>query len=382
IAAILAGGNDDDDNEPPTEVERVIRSMLVPPLRSKDRSAHKLGSLNEANVRQVMSAVCQELGHDLVDCWDAGLLRCDQDQFLATSLDGFLTMRANDDMLRAMPPGRVPYKDEDGLFDGESGEDISEAGEDTKEEEDSEEEEAIEEEPRQVRGGGLLSSFGFGRKEDEGDKGSEDELDATSDGKKDGSIGNSEGEDDGDKGSEDELDATSDGKKDGSLDTPRSSSDRASSRCEDDDDGSEVVMSDGPPPRKHRNGGSPSPLHREDCSPSPVNTNPTFHCGLEVKTITNKKLKRKFDLVEQVCGRFSHCDFGDNNFKLLVWDPKYRTQLLHHATVVDLDYVLFVVANESTIRYATLVYIPEVKRNTYREILVGVFQRSLKWATL
>ncbi|EJK74639.1 hypothetical protein THAOC_03673 [Thalassiosira oceanica] len=48
--------------------------------------------------------------------------------------------------------------------------------------------------------------------------------------------------------------------------------------------------------------------------------------------------------------------------------------------VVDLDYVLFVVANESTIRYATLVYIPEVKRNTYREILVGVFQRSLKWA--
>ncbi|EJK70897.1 hypothetical protein THAOC_07709, partial [Thalassiosira oceanica] len=149
IAAILAGRNDDDDNEPPTEVERVIRSMLVPPLRSKDRSAHKLGSLNEANVRQVMSAVRQELGHDLVDCWDAGLLRCDQDQFLATSLDGFLTLRANDDMLRAMPPGRVPYKDEDGLFDSESGEDISEAGEDTKEEEDSEEEEAIEEEPRQ-----------------------------------------------------------------------------------------------------------------------------------------------------------------------------------------------------------------------------------------
>lgn len=141
-----------------------------------------------------------------------------------------------------------------------------------------------------------------------------------------------------------------------------------------------ITIPQGPPPRKHRKGSSPSPLHREDCSPSPVNTNPTFHCGLEVKTITNKRLKRKFDLVEQLCGRFSHCDFGDNNFKLLVWDPKYRTQLLHHATVVDLDYVLFVVANESTIRYATLVYIPEVKRNTYREILVGVFQRSLKWA--
>ncbi|EJK59620.1 hypothetical protein THAOC_20125 [Thalassiosira oceanica] len=101
---------------------------------------------------------------------------------------------------------------------------------------------------------------------------------------------------------EDELDTTSDGKKDGgsgdgdgSLDTPRSLSDRASSRCEDNDDGSEVVMSDGPPPRKHRKGSSPSPLQREDCSPSPVNTNPTFHCGLEVKTITNKRLKRKFD---------------------------------------------------------------------------------------
>ncbi|EJK70898.1 hypothetical protein THAOC_07708, partial [Thalassiosira oceanica] len=67
--------------------------------------------------------------------------------------------------------------------------------------------------------------------------------------KRSGSIGNSEGEDDGEKGSEDEL--ASDGKKDGSsgdgdgsLDTPRSLSDRASSRCEDNDDGSEVVMSD------------------------------------------------------------------------------------------------------------------------------------------
>ena len=97
IAAIQAGENVDD--EPPTELERVIKSMLVPPLRSKDRTPHKLGSLNEANVRQVLSSVAQELGHDLVDCWEAGLLRCDMDRFLATSLDGFLTLRENDDML-------------------------------------------------------------------------------------------------------------------------------------------------------------------------------------------------------------------------------------------------------------------------------------------
>ena len=108
--------------------------------------------------------------------------------------------------------------------------------------------------------------------------------------------------------------------------------------------------------------------------------NPTYHCGLEIKTITDKKLLRKFDMVQSVCGKFCHCQFGDNTFKTLVWDPEYRTQLLHHATVVNLDYVLFVVASETTIRYATLVYIPEEKRDTYRGILREIYERSLKWA--
>ena len=84
-------------------------------------------------------------------------------------------------------------------------------------------------------------------------------------------------------------------------------------------------------------------------------------------------------MVKSVCGQYSHCDFGDDDFKHLVWDPKYRTQLLHHATVVDLDCVMFVVASESTIQYATLVYIPDAKRHTYREILRGIFERSMKW---
>lgn len=264
------------------------------------------------------------------------MLRSDSDEFLATSLDGFVTLRENDELMDAMAPGRLPYKDEDGLFDSESGDDAN-AG------------------PLGVRGGGLLSRLGFGRKE-----GTDDDGDSLPDG------------------------SDADGKQ--PAETPRSSSDRESDdRSQSNDDGSEIVLSDVSETYSHilftektnpNPQGAPPKRSRENRSPP---LNPTFHCGLEVKTIVSKKLTRKFDMVKHVCGDFSLCDFGDNNFQLLVWDPKYRTQLLHHATVVDLDYMLFVVASETTIRYATLVYIPETKQTTYREILRGIYERSMKW---
>ena len=207
-----------DFGESPTETEHVIKSMLVPPLKNKGRAPHRLGLLNEANVRGVLSSVAQELGQDMVDCWDAGLLRSKTDKFLATSMDGFITLRENDEMLGSM--SGPSYEDEDGLF-GES------------------ESDGADKEPIPVRGGGLLSSLGFGRKADAGqqcDEGEESGANspgAESDGNHDGSapdLGASPQPSPNRQRSGD----------DSSLDTPRSSSERHRS----DDDGSEVELSD------------------------------------------------------------------------------------------------------------------------------------------
>ena len=109
--------------------------------------------------------------------------------------------------------------------------------------------------------------------------------------------------------------------------------------------------------------------------------NENFNCGLEIKTPSSKKI-----LQQQVCqcvdlyGTFSHCDFGSAAFKKLVYKPEYRVQVLHHATVVNLKYVLFVVAGTTRIHYAILIRFPESKLTTMKRLLCDIYNRSLKWA--
>jgi len=81
-----------------------------------------------------------------------------------------------------------------------------------------------------------------------------------------------------------------------------------------------------------------------------------YNCGLEIKIPSSKKLiqgciREAIDLH----GAFSCCEFGSAEFKQLVYMPEYRTQVLHHATVANLPYVLFVVAGERKVHYATLI---------------------------
>ena len=79
-------------------------------------------------------------------------------------------------------------------------------------------------------------------------------------------------------------------------------------------------------------------------------------------------------------GIFSSCFFGDEAFKQLVYKKDYRAQVLHHAATANLEYVLFVVANETNITYATLICFPKAKRDTYLGLMDGVYDRSLSWA--
>jgi hypothetical protein len=63
-----------------------------------------------------------------------------------------------------------------------------------------------------------------------------------------------------------------------------------------------------------------------------------------------------------------------------VYKPEYRTQVLYHASIANLKYVLFVVAGTTKIHYTVLIRFPENKLTVMIGILVGIYQRSLKWA--
>jgi hypothetical protein len=77
---------------------------------------------------------------------------------------------------------------------------------------------------------------------------------------------------------------------------------------------------------------------------------------------------------------FSQCEFGSDAFKKLVYKPEYRVQVLHHALVANLTYVLFVVAGITRIHYAVLIRFPESKLGVMKVLLTQVYNRSLKWA--
>ena len=55
-------------------------------------------------------------------------------------------------------------------------------------------------------------------------------------------------------------------------------------------------------------------------------------------------------------------------------------QVLHHATVTNLRYILFVVAGTTKVHYAVLICFPDAKVAIMKGLLSGIYNRSLKWA--
>ena len=81
-----------------------------------------------------------------------------------------------------------------------------------------------------------------------------------------------------------------------------------------------------------------------------------YNCGLEFKTPSSKKIiQEKIKKGLDLYGPFSQCEFGTQAFKQLVYMPEYWTQVLHHTTVANLKYVLFVVAGTTKVHYAVLI---------------------------
>jgi hypothetical protein len=100
-------------------------------------------------------------------------------------------------------------------------------------------------------------------------------------------------------------------------------------------------------------------------------------CVLEFKTATTASTKA------QACERLAaaqavqqhphrlvfRTEFGSSLFRMLVWTPSYRAQLLHHATTTGMSFCLFVVASLSTIVYAVFVHFPEEICQKYEQFL-------------
>ena len=78
-----------------TEQERMLKHTLIAPLPEKDRAAHKLGSLNEDNVRGVVSNLIDDkyCGYKYKDSWETGFLTNKAHKWLGASLDGWIVMK-------------------------------------------------------------------------------------------------------------------------------------------------------------------------------------------------------------------------------------------------------------------------------------------------
>ena len=80
------------------------------------------------------------------------------------------------------------------------------------------------------------------------------------------------------------------------------------------------------------------------------------HCAVEIKTMASVATEGQRENVMLNGDKFVQCDFGTEIFFKYVFTTAYRLQVLHHAVAMNVDHVLFVVANSNTIMYGVLVH--------------------------
>ena len=88
---------------------------------------------------------------------------------------------------------------------------------------------------------------------------------------------------------------------------------------------------------------------------------------VEIKTMTNAGTVHEAE--QRMVQSIDSCCFGDAKFRKLVWTVGYRIQLLHHATVLKLDHVVFVVAKARSIIYVVLIRFNQPSRDLYEKML-------------
>ena len=66
-------------------------------MTDKDRSAHKLRSLNKKVIWSVLHSFADGLGYELIDSFECSLLWNKWNEYLVTSLDGWIVLRPKGD---------------------------------------------------------------------------------------------------------------------------------------------------------------------------------------------------------------------------------------------------------------------------------------------
>lgn len=96
----------------------------------------------------------------------------------------------------------------------------------------------------------------------------------------------------------------------------------------------------------------------------------------EIKTFTKPETIREVE--EAVAEPVTYCKFGDATFKWIVQRLGYHVQVIHHAMVLQVDYVLFTSACPNHIINCLLVECPKAKRDCYESILRDYKVQHLK----
>lgn len=104
----------------------------------------------------------------------------------------------------------------------------------------------------------------------------------------------------------------------------------------------------------------------------------SVHASLEAKTRVADATLTAARAVRSEFGRHFSCRVGDDVWWRAV-PPANRAQVLQQATVLGVDYVLFVTASTRTLVYCCLVHVPAVARETYKEALAK-WDHLMEWA--
>jgi hypothetical protein len=103
-------------------------------------------------------------------------------------------------------------------------------------------------------------------------------------------------------------------------------------------------------------------------------------CVMEFKTRSAKTETQK--LQQQVCdhGRFKECSAGSLEFKSLVPDAEYRSQLVHHAAVLGVEYSCIVFNTSATVEQAILVHVSAQQRDDWLRLFKLLSEIHLSFA--
>lgn len=72
------------------------------------------------------------------------------------------------------------------------------------------------------------------------------------------------------------------------------------------------------------------------------------------------------------------CSFGDDVFKKVTSNSGCRVQMIHHSTMLQLEFGLFVVLHGGKMRVVLLVHFPAMKRRACEVILTKCVSRHLR----